>query len=70
MPGDSFQSEMPYRVLGRTGERVSAIGVGGWHLGLSHVDEALSVRTVTVTRSEPERRRDACSNGSPTSGPC
>lgn len=46
MPGDSFQSEMPYRVLGRTGERVSAIGVGGWHLGLAHVDEALSVRIV------------------------
>jgi aryl-alcohol dehydrogenase-like predicted oxidoreductase len=37
---------MPYRILGRTGERVSAIGVGGWHLGLSHVDESLSVRIV------------------------
>jgi aryl-alcohol dehydrogenase-like predicted oxidoreductase len=37
---------MPCRVLGRTGERVSAIGLGGWRLGLSHVDEALSVRIV------------------------
>ena len=46
MPGDSSHSEMPCRVLGRTGERVSAIGLGGWHLGLSHVDEALSVRIV------------------------
>ena len=43
MPGDSSRGEMPCRVLGRTGERVSAIGLGGWHLGLSHVDEALSV---------------------------
>jgi aryl-alcohol dehydrogenase-like predicted oxidoreductase len=33
-------------VLGRTGERVSAIGLGGWHLGLSHVDEQLSTRIV------------------------
>ena len=37
---------MLYRTLGHTGEKVSAIGLGGWHLGLSHVDEALSVRIV------------------------
>ena len=39
-------SEMPYRILGNTGERVSAIGVGGWHLGLPRVDEQLSFRIV------------------------
>jgi aryl-alcohol dehydrogenase-like predicted oxidoreductase len=39
-------SSVPYRVLGHTGEKVSAIGVGGWHLGLKHVDEALSIRIV------------------------
>jgi len=37
---------MIYRTLGSTGEKVSAIGVGGWHLGLAHVDEELSVRIV------------------------
>jgi len=37
---------MIYRYLGNTGERVSAIGVGGWHLGLKHVDEQLSFRIV------------------------
>jgi aryl-alcohol dehydrogenase-like predicted oxidoreductase len=37
---------MPYRTLGRTGERVSAIGLGGWHLGLGHVDEQLGIRLV------------------------
>src|SRR5436305_3777574 len=37
---------MIYRVLGSTGETVSAIGVGGWHLGLKHVDEQLSIRIV------------------------
>ena len=46
MPSDSSRGETLYRVLGRTGERVSAVGLGGWHLGLAHVDEALSVRIV------------------------
>ena len=35
-----------YRLLGRTGERVSPIGIGGWHLGLPTVDEALALRIV------------------------
>jgi aryl-alcohol dehydrogenase-like predicted oxidoreductase len=37
---------MIYRELGSTGETVSAIGVGGWHLALKHVDEELSLRIV------------------------
>jgi aryl-alcohol dehydrogenase-like predicted oxidoreductase len=37
---------MIYRTLGHTGEQVSAIGVGGWHLGLSNVDEDLAIRIV------------------------
>ena len=39
-------ADIPYRALGRTGERVSAIGLGGWHLGLAHVDEPLSLRII------------------------
>lgn len=38
--------EMIYRPLGRTGEKVSAIGVGGWHLSLPKVDEQLALRIV------------------------
>jgi len=38
--------EIPTRPLGRTAEQVSVIGLGGWHLGLSYVDEATSIRIV------------------------
>jgi aryl-alcohol dehydrogenase-like predicted oxidoreductase len=37
---------MTYRTLGRTGERVSSVGVGGWHLALPRVDEPLALRIV------------------------
>src|SRR5436853_7939554 len=40
------ETQMIYRELGSTGEKVSAIGVGGWHLSLKHVDEDLSLRIV------------------------
>jgi aryl-alcohol dehydrogenase-like predicted oxidoreductase len=38
--------EMLYRPLGRTGERVSAIGLGGFHLASEQVGESLAVRIV------------------------
>jgi len=37
---------MIYRTLGSTGEKVSAIGIGGWHLGLPDVDEQTAIRIV------------------------
>ena len=43
---DAGSSKPQYRVLGGTGEKVSAIGIGGWHLGLPYVDEQLSIRIV------------------------
>ena len=39
-------SGIPRRPLGRTGEQVSVIGLGGWHIGIKGVDEALGIRLV------------------------
>jgi aryl-alcohol dehydrogenase-like predicted oxidoreductase len=46
MSAAATDGEMLYRVLGRTGERISAIGLGGWHLGFKNLDERLSIRIV------------------------
>lgn len=37
---------MIYRDLGSTGEKVSLIGIGGWHLGLKYVSEKTALRIV------------------------
>jgi aryl-alcohol dehydrogenase-like predicted oxidoreductase len=37
---------MLYRTLGRTGERVSAIGLGGWHIGQPSVSERDSLQLI------------------------
>lgn len=42
----SQQTEMPMRTLGRTGIKVSLVGLGGWHLGFDYIDEDLSIRMI------------------------
>lgn len=44
-PGE-LRGEMLYRLLGRTGERVSAIGLGGSHIGKPAVAAAESIRLI------------------------
>jgi aryl-alcohol dehydrogenase-like predicted oxidoreductase len=51
---------MIYRTLGSTGEKVSAIGVGGWHLALKHVDEELSLRIVRAAIDRGINFMDNC----------
>ena len=45
VPKTAFSSEMPYRTLGRTGEKVSVIGIGGAHIGFQN-DEKDSIKII------------------------
>jgi aryl-alcohol dehydrogenase-like predicted oxidoreductase len=51
---------MMQRRLGQTGEDVSAIGVGGWHLGLPKVDEQTAIRIVRKALDEGINFLDNC----------
>jgi predicted aldo/keto reductase-like oxidoreductase len=46
VPEKAVDAITQYRSLGKTGERVSPIGLGGWHLGLPNVNEQLGFRIV------------------------
>jgi aryl-alcohol dehydrogenase-like predicted oxidoreductase len=60
MANSDTRAEMTYRSLGRTGERVSAIGIGGWHLGLPQVDEKLALRIVRTAIDRGINFMDNC----------
>lgn len=50
---------MIYRTLGRTGERVSAIGLGGYHMGMPH-DEQDAIKLVRAAVDEGINFLDNC----------
>jgi predicted aldo/keto reductase-like oxidoreductase len=52
---DSF----PYRTLGRSGEKVSAVGLGGYHIGHPE-DEQLSIRLVRTALDQGMNFLDNC----------
>jgi len=53
-------SEMPVRTLGRTGVKVSLIGLGGWHLGFKSIDEELATRIIRAAIDNGINFMDNC----------
>ena len=53
-------TDIVYRTLGRTGERVSAIGVGGWHLALKPVTEKTAIAIVRTALDRGINFLDNC----------
>jgi uncharacterized protein len=45
-PVTEAKGEVPHRTLGRTGEKISAIGLGGYHLGKPELQEPESFRII------------------------
>jgi predicted aldo/keto reductase-like oxidoreductase len=48
--GRAQQRDMPYRTLGKTGEKVSAIGLGGYHLGRPTEAESITIIRTALDR--------------------
>jgi aryl-alcohol dehydrogenase-like predicted oxidoreductase len=53
------KNDMIYRPLGRTGEKVSALGLGGYHIGLQR-DEAESLRLIRTAMDRGVTFLDNC----------
>lgn len=43
---EASESGIPYRILGHTGEKVSCIGMGGFHLGRPGISESESIKLI------------------------
>lgn len=54
------KQDVPRRALGRTGERVSAIGIGGFHLGKPAISESDSIRIIRTALDEGINFLDNC----------
>ncbi len=51
---------IPHRTLGRTGEKVSIIGIGGYHLGAPSVEEQEAIRIVRTALDNGVNFLDNC----------
>jgi aryl-alcohol dehydrogenase-like predicted oxidoreductase len=54
------EGDIPYRTLGSTGERVSAIGIGGFHLGGQTLPEPDSIRIIRTALDSGINFLDNC----------
>jgi aryl-alcohol dehydrogenase-like predicted oxidoreductase len=59
-PAKAAAGEMQYRTLGHTGERVSMVGIGGYHIGQTSVSDADSQRIVRTAIDSGINFMDNC----------
>jgi aryl-alcohol dehydrogenase-like predicted oxidoreductase len=59
LPADAASGEMPYRTLGRSGEKVSLLGLGGFHIGVQK-DEQESIRIIRTAIDNGVNFMDNC----------
>jgi predicted aldo/keto reductase-like oxidoreductase len=59
LAGSESRSGIPYRTLGRSGERVSLVGLGGYHLG-KQADPQESIRIIRAGLDEGVNFLDNC----------
>jgi aryl-alcohol dehydrogenase-like predicted oxidoreductase len=55
----AVSGEMPYRTLGRSGEKVSLLGLGGYHIGMQR-DEQESIRIIRTAIDNGVNFMDNC----------
>ncbi len=60
MTNKGQEDVMIYRDLGSTGEKVSLIGIGGWHLGLKSVTEKTALRIMDEAQARGVTFFDNC----------
>jgi aryl-alcohol dehydrogenase-like predicted oxidoreductase len=58
-PADAANNGVPYRTLGNTGEKVSSVGLGGYHIGMQS-DEQESIRIIRTALDEGINFLDNC----------
>jgi uncharacterized protein len=58
--GAQTKNTIPYRTLGRTGEKVSLVGIGGYHLGKPDLEAEESIRIVRRALDEGINFLDNC----------
>ncbi|HEX3740116.1 MAG TPA: aldo/keto reductase [Terriglobales bacterium] len=57
---NASERPIPRRTLGRTGEKVSMVGIGGYHLGFSSVEEQEAIRIVRTALDNGINFLDNC----------
>lgn len=59
-PTAGAKGEVPRRTLGRTGEKISSVGIGGYHLGKAELQDSESIRIIRTAIDNGVNFLDNC----------